>query len=171
LYVIIKKNKRYLDNNKKLDGYVPPFSTVSKCTYENTDLCSLKGEKCPAPIQCYKEEIEDGNKHNGSKDPNNYVDKAITDKSERKVDTKKSAVSEIVKGKTIYYVVGIIILVIICCCCCCCCCADDSSNSKSTALTTTNSYARDRDSVDSGSGGVLVIRRTITRVITGTISS
>jgi len=121
----------YLQNNKKLDGYVPPFPTVSKCTYENTGLCTLKGEKCPAPIQCYKEEIEDGNKHNGSKDPNKYADKAITDKSERNVATQKSSsdTSKVVKRGS-FSITGIIALIVICCCCLAACGAADEDSSS-----------------------------------------
>jgi len=150
----------YLENNEHLDGYVPPFPAVTKCTYENTELCTLKGEKCPAPIQCYKEEIEDGNKHNGSTDPNKYVDKAITDKSERKVDTHKSAFKKFFSNKTVYYVIGIVVLVLICCCCCCCCCCGDSDSSSGAII----------PSSSSDTGGVLVIRRTITRIITASSS-
>jgi len=76
----------FLNGNEQLDGYVPPFPNISDCNYENSGLCTLKGEKCRAPIQCYKAEIEDGNKHNGVSDPNAYVDKAITDEKDRNVE-------------------------------------------------------------------------------------
>jgi len=76
----------YINNNKELEGYVPLFPNLKRCNYKNTVLCTLKGEKCHAPIQCYKLEIEDGNKHNGVSDPNAHLDRAITYKSEREVN-------------------------------------------------------------------------------------
>jgi len=76
----------YINGNKELEGYVPLFPNLNGCNYKDTGLCTLKGEKCHAPIQCYKLEIEDGNKHNGVSDPNAHIDRAIIDRSERNVD-------------------------------------------------------------------------------------
>jgi len=81
----------YVNGNEEIEGYVPLFPNLDRCNYKNTGLCTLKGEKCPAPIQCYKLEIEDGNKHNGSPDPNAHIDRAITDKSERNVNIRDGA--------------------------------------------------------------------------------
>jgi len=81
----------FVNGNEDLDGYAPLFKNLENCNYQETGLCSLKGEKCLAPILCYKMEIEDGNKHNGNPDPNAYVDRAIIDKSEREVSHPNGA--------------------------------------------------------------------------------
>jgi len=75
----------YVNDNEKLEGYGPLFKNLENCNYKNTGVCTLKGEKCHAPIQCYKLEIEDGNKNNGNPDPNANIDRAITDRSEREI--------------------------------------------------------------------------------------
>jgi len=96
-----------LGGNEKLKGYVPIIKDLDDCDYEGTNLCSIKGDKCLAPILCYAEEIEDTNKNNGSPNINEYKDKAIKDKSERNVTPgKKFTIPAIV----------IIIFVILCCC-------------------------------------------------------
>lgn len=82
-----------LNGNPNLKGYVPPFPNLDRCDFHKTGLCTLKGEKCKAPIQCRKDEIEDGNKNNGNLVPNAYEDKAISKDSEREV-----------KGDTLEYV-------------------------------------------------------------------
>jgi len=96
-----KLENLFLNNNKKLDGYVPPFENVKDCDYKDTDLCTLKDEECRASIQCYKEEILDGNKNNGSPDPNAYVDRAITNQEDRNV---------VSGGQTKNIITGIIIV-------------------------------------------------------------
>ena len=88
LYIYCTNNnhiKSTLKGNSDLKGYVPPFSNVEKCDYHDTGLCTLKDEKCKAPIQCMKDEIVDGNQNNGNLVPNAYEDKAITKDSERNV--------------------------------------------------------------------------------------
>ena len=90
-----------------MDGYVPPFPSMTSCNFEKTDLCSLKGEKCLAPIRCNSTEIEDGNKHNGNPSSTSYLDRAITDESERNVEKKKNGLSNTT-------IIIIVILVLLC---------------------------------------------------------
>jgi len=79
-------------------------------------LCTLKGEKCRASIQCYKEEIEEGNKNNGSPDPNAFVDRGITDPKDRNVKEGNKYGNII---QEILIAVGGIIAIIFWIFCCC----------------------------------------------------
>jgi len=69
------------------------------CSYSGTGLCTLKGETCPASIQCYKDEIKDGNRHNGSSDEYAYTDRAITSESERNVEIGDPGIDDDTSGK------------------------------------------------------------------------
>jgi len=105
-----------LMSNEKLKGYVPPMSGLKLCEYGGTNLCTLKGDTCRAPIQCYKEEIIDSNNHNGNPDPNMYLDRAITSKRDRNVQPG---------NKYMNIILGVLMIVTIIAACYCayrCCC-------------------------------------------------
>ena len=104
-----------MKNNKDLKGYVPPFQNMSTCDFEGTGLCTLKDEKCIAEINCNKEEIEDGNEHNGISDPSMYIDRAIKDDKER---YNRNLIIKNKLGLVLMVIVMIIGDVLVCWCFC-----------------------------------------------------
>jgi len=127
LYKLENLSDLHLNGNKDLKGYVPPFPKMISCSYSGTGLCTLKGETCHASIQCYKDEIKEGNRHNGSSDEYAYTDRAITSESERNVSvgdpgigdgvsSKPKTVMDVVRSFFNYIITLLIIIILIIAC-------------------------------------------------------